>query len=114
MTAPLSLTIRQDIYAEFHQQRKTIGLATVYRSLRSLQLAGRVQARTLVNGEAVYSLATEEYHHITCLRCGISLPLEDCPIHELEQQLRQVKNFKIYYHTLEFFGLCSPCADRAI
>jgi Fur family transcriptional regulator, ferric uptake regulator len=102
----------QDLYAEFHHQRQTIGLATIYRSLRSLQLAGKVQVRT-VNSEAVYSLVTEDYHRLTCLQCGTSLRVEDCPVHELEQQLAKGKNFKIYYHTLEFFGLCSPCADRA-
>jgi Fur family transcriptional regulator, ferric uptake regulator len=101
----------QDLYAAFHHRNQMIGLATIYRSLRSLQLAGKVQVRT-VNGEAVYSLATEEYHCLTCLQCGTSLRLEDCPVHELEQQLEQGKKFKIYYHTLEFFGLCSPCAER--
>jgi Fur family transcriptional regulator, ferric uptake regulator len=102
----------QDIHAEFRRQHRMMGLATVYRSLRSLQLSGRVQARTLTSGESVYSLVREEHHHLTCLQCGTSLSIEDCPIHELEQQIGQVKNFKVYYHTLEFFGLCSPCADR--
>jgi Fur family transcriptional regulator, ferric uptake regulator len=104
----------QDIHAEFRRQHGMMGLATVYRSLRSLQLSGRVQARTLKTGESVYSLAREEHHHLTCLQCGISLPIENCPIQELEQQLEHIKNFKVYYHTLEFFGLCSPCANRPI
>ena len=49
---------------------------------------------------------------MTCLHCGQSLPINACPVAELEAQLRHSKAFKIYYHTLEFFGLCESCAHQ--
>jgi Fur family ferric uptake transcriptional regulator len=98
----------QDLYVELRNQNQGIGLATVYRSLEALKLRGVVQTRTF-DGESLYSLVQEDKHYLTCLQCGNSIPLEDCPVHELEAALRQSLPFKIYYHTLEFFGLCPPC-----
>jgi Fur family ferric uptake transcriptional regulator len=99
----------QELYIELRDRTQGMGLATVYRSLEALKLGGAVQARTLANGESLYSLIQEDKHHLTCLQCGTSIPIEDCPVHELEAQLHQSKHFEIYYHTLEFFGVCSPC-----
>lgn len=99
----------QEIYIELRSHDQGMGLATVYRALEALKLEGVVQARTLANGESLYSLVQSDKHHLTCLQCGASISIDDCPVHELEAQLRASKHFEIYYHTLEFFGLCSPC-----
>ncbi|MEX0267675.1 Fur family transcriptional regulator [Leptolyngbyaceae cyanobacterium UHCC 1019] len=99
----------QDLYIELRKRDLSMGLATVYRSLESLKLEGLVQARTIPNGESLYSLVQEDRHHLTCLQCGKSIPISECPIHDLEDQLYQSYQFKIYYHTLEFFGLCNAC-----
>jgi Fur family transcriptional regulator, ferric uptake regulator len=99
----------QDIYVELRSRNQTIGLATVYRALDALKLEGSVQVRTLGNGESLYSLVKEDRHHLTCLQCGASIPIEECPVHDLEDQLHQSYQFKIFYHTLEFFGLCTQC-----
>ncbi len=99
----------QDLYVELRNRKQSMGLATVYRSLESLKLEGLVQVRTLANGEALYSLTQQDRHHMTCLQCGISIPIHQCPVHDLETQLQTTHKFKIFYHTLEFFGLCSHC-----
>jgi Fur family transcriptional regulator, ferric uptake regulator len=99
----------QDIYLELRNRNETMGLATVYRSLEALKLEGVVQVRTLANGESLYSTLQEDRHHLTCLQCGLSLPIDECPVHQLETELNQSYQFKIYYHTLEFFGLCTQC-----
>jgi Fur family transcriptional regulator, ferric uptake regulator len=103
----------QELYIELRQQAQPMGLATVYRSLEALKLSGVVQARLLPNGETLYSLAQEDKHHLTCLQCGKSVPINACPVHDLETQLRQSQHFEIYYHTLEFFGLCQGCQVHA-
>ncbi|MEM9804424.1 MAG: Fur family transcriptional regulator [Cyanobacteria bacterium P01_D01_bin.56] len=99
----------QDLHSVIRQGGSRMGLATVYRALDSLKLEGTVQVRTLPNGESLYSLSHEDRHHLTCLRCGVSLPIEECPVHELEEHLNDSHHFRIFYHTLEFFGLCAKC-----
>jgi len=99
----------QNLYIEMRQDGLTMGLATVYRALDALKLEGAVQMRTLPSGEALYSLPQEDRHHLTCLQCGNTIAINECPVHDLEKQLHQAHRFKIFYHTLEFFGLCPQC-----
>ncbi len=100
----------QELYLKLRESEQSIGLATVYRGLDALKREGLVHVRTLPSGESMYSSMQQDEHHLTCVECGVSIPLEQCPVHHLESLLQQSHNFKIYYHTLEFFGLCENCA----
>ncbi|PZU98367.1 MAG: transcriptional repressor [Pseudanabaena sp.] len=102
----------QSIHSELRSSEKSIGLATVYRSLETLKLQGLIKALTLPNGETVYSVMPADKHHLNCLNCGKSLPIDCCPIHDLGNQLAKTHSFQIYYHTLEFFGLCDQCQTQ--
>ncbi|NER81557.1 MAG: transcriptional repressor [Leptolyngbya sp. SIO1D8] len=102
-------TSAQDLYIELRNHEYSVGLATVYRSLEALKLDGLVQVRTLPSGESLYSLSQEDRHHLTCLRCGNTIAIEECPVHALEEELHRTHKFRIFYHTLEFFGLCPIC-----
>ena len=100
----------QDLYVELRNRDQSMGLATVYSALEALKLEGLVQVRTLASGESLYSSVQRDQHHLTCLNCGESIPIDECPVHQLESELQDSHQFKIYYHTLEFFGLCDRCA----
>ena len=86
----------------------TMGLATVYRSLDALKLEGAVQMRTLPSGESVYSLPLEDRHHLTCLQCGNTIAIDECPVHELEEQLHKSHHFRIFLSTPWNFLACAP------
>lgn len=100
----------QDIYVELRSRDRGVGLATIYRALESLKLAGTIQCRALPTGESLYSCVQADRHHLTCLHCGQSIPIDECPVEQLERRLESLHQFKIYYHTLEFFGVCAECA----
>jgi Fur family transcriptional regulator, ferric uptake regulator len=106
----------QDLYLNLRQRKISMGLATVYRALESLKLEGAVQVRQLSSGESLYSLAQKDTHHLTCVRCGLSTTMAECPLHALnhgehgiEEHLTESHHFRVFYHTLEFFGLCEQC-----
>ena len=99
----------QELYIEMRNRDYNMGLATVYRSLEALKLQGELKVRKLANGESVYSSINKDRHHLTCLNCGTSITIEECPVHTLENQLEKSHHFKVYYHTLEFFGVCDRC-----
>ena len=87
-----------------------MGLATgLNRSLDALKLGGAVQMRTLpFLGESVYSLPLEDRHHLTCLQCGNTIAIDECPPRppSWKEQLHKSHHFPhFFYHTLEFFGL---------
>ncbi|NEP45661.1 MAG: transcriptional repressor [Okeania sp. SIO2H7] len=100
----------QELYLELRQSDRPMGLATVYRSLDALKREGVIQARTLARGESLYSCVQEDQHHLTCVECGTSIPINECPVSDLAIKLQNSYSFKIYYHTLEFFGVCDRCS----
>jgi Fur family transcriptional regulator, ferric uptake regulator len=102
----------QQIYTHLRQQGTALGLATIYRALETLKRHGLIQSRITESGEALYSSIQEDCHYLTCLQCGHSIPLEICPVRDITGYLQQAESFKIYYHTLEFFGLCNPCQSE--
>jgi Fur family ferric uptake transcriptional regulator len=102
----------QELYGIL-RERQAIGLATVYRALETLKLHGLIKSRVGANGKSLYSPVAPDQHYLTCLQCGQSFPLDHCPVQELEMHLQPSVPFKVYYHTLEFFGLCQPCAYQA-
>ncbi|ABG51206.1 MAG: Fur family transcriptional regulator [Trichodesmium sp. St16_bin4-tuft] len=99
----------QDIYLKLRRYDRPLGLATIYRSLDALKKEGVVIVRTLVNGESVYSCLQQDQYYLNCVKCGTSIPINKCPVYNLEDKLQQSYKFKIFYHTLEFFGLCERC-----
>lgn len=99
----------QELYAELRNRQENMGLATVYRSLEFLKLQGEVQVRTLPTGESLYSSIRDDRHHLTCINCGSSIVLDECPVRDLERHLEGEHQFKVFYHNLEFFGLCDRC-----
>ena len=100
---------------QLHRHLETatpMGLATVYRNLRLLQQRGLVRCRHLPTGEALYAPVEQDRHHLTCVDCGETRPLDHCPIHGLSVPQDTQKDFELLFHTLEFFGLCQSCRDR--
>lgn len=98
----------QTIYQQLRGEHK-IGLATVYRALEALKLQGKISGLTMPSGETLYSVTPVDQHHLNCLKCGRSFPLAMCPITALEQSIQEIQKFQVFYHTLEFFGLCADC-----
>ena len=95
------------------KQEDAMGLATVYRNLRQLQQRGLVRCRHLPNGEALYAPVERDRHHLTCVDCGKTRPLEHCPIDGLKVPAESKRDFDLLFHTLEFFGLCHDCRQRS-
>ena len=99
----------QDLYVQLRNTHKTLGLATVYRGLEVLRLQGLVQSRNSIEGESLYSLVQKHQHYFTCLQCSKSMTIDDCPVCKIETELTQKHSIKVFYHTLDFFGLCKFC-----
>jgi Fur family ferric uptake transcriptional regulator len=90
----------------------SMGLATVYRNLRQLQQRGLVRCRHLPTGEALYAPVDRDRHHLTCVDCGTTQVLDHCPIHGIDVPADSRGDFKLLFHTLEFFGFCSSCSPQ--
>lgn len=108
----------QDIYLELRGTEREVGLATVYRSLEALQALGRIQLIDVRDDKAqrgtqdYYLISTttkHSQHHLICLACKRVVPLDHCPVGDLETHLSHDHGFKISYHVLDFYGTCDSC-----
>ena len=102
----------QQLHKSLEGTPGAMGLATVYRNLRQLQQRGLVRCRHLPTGEALYAPVERDQHHLTCVDCGRTEPLDDCPIHDLVVPPEARADFDLLFHTLEFFGICSSCQKQ--
>ncbi|GAA5482316.1 Fur family transcriptional regulator [Haloferula sargassicola] len=87
--------------------------ATVFRLLQRLESHGLVRRLGLHERAAYFTLLIPDRHHdyLICTRCGsIEAIKAPCPVHALEDEIRESTGFRDLYHELEFFGTCPACA----
>lgn len=104
---PLSIVEIQQI---LHEKDEQMWLSTIYRVLDSFVSHHILNKINMLNDDAVfYELNLDQHvHYAICMKCRDVIELEHCPMDLFESQLQQ-KNFKIYGHRMEIFGLCEAC-----
>lgn len=88
---------------------KGLGIATVYRTIKSL-LAERFLIAVEIPGEpARYEVAGKDHHHhFLCKRCGRMFEVEGCP----KNLLAMVPSgFRLEGHDVLLYGACDKCRD---
>lgn len=87
--------------------------ATVFRLLKRLADHGIVRRLGLHERAAYFTLLIPGKHcdYLICTKCGsISEVDAPCPVHQLEDEIREKTGFRDLYHELEFFGVCPDCS----
>ncbi len=87
--------------------------ATVFRLLQRLAEHGIIRRLGLHERAAYFTLLMPGKHsdYLICTGCGsIESVKAPCPVHELEDEIREKTGFRDLYHELEFFGVCPKCA----
>lgn len=87
--------------------------ATVFRLLRRLTERGVVRRLGLHERAAYFTLLIPGRHsdYLICTSCGSITAIQaPCPVHQLEDEIREQTGFRNLYHELEFFGVCPDCA----
>jgi Fur family ferric uptake transcriptional regulator len=109
----------KDIYAALYRMYPGIGLTTVYRTLDLLVRMGLINKFTFGDGPSRYEYMSEDkkghHHHVVCSKCGKIIDYSDFLDDELElvnkteKHLSEKYNFKVFGHSIEFYGLCEKC-----
>jgi Fur family ferric uptake transcriptional regulator len=87
--------------------------ATVYRLLQRLTGHGILRRLGLHERAAYFTLLQPGKHsdYLICTGCGkIEAITAPCPVHDLEDEIREKTGYQGLYHELEFFGTCPKCA----
>lgn len=97
------------VYAEARKVIPDISLGTVYRNLGVLKEAGEIMELNYGSTYSRYDGNPANHYHCVCVNCGRIVDL-DMPLHqELEREAAAGGCGKIFYHRLEFYGLCPDC-----
>jgi Fur family ferric uptake transcriptional regulator len=99
----------QDLHAELG---RTVGLATVYRTLQGLVDAGQVDVFRRDSGEALFRLCNPvHHHHLVCERCGRVEEIDACEVEPWATEVARRRGFAITGHQADIFGRCAACQD---
>jgi len=105
------------IFEKVKQSCPSIGLVTVYRTLKLLtELNFICELHTTDNFPSYTAGTPQHHHHLVCSGCGkvvdfASPRLIEHEVAELEGRLSRENGFRIDKHLLEFTGLCEPCQE---
>ncbi len=101
----------QDVHARARELGSSIGLATVYRVLRTLVDADVLDLTFDEQGQARYCLRGEtHHHHATCRQCGRTVDFDDGELERAAQRAAQRLGFSDVRHLIEVSGVCRACA----
>ncbi|MBI4667350.1 MAG: transcriptional repressor [Nitrospinae bacterium] len=104
-----------ELHLKLRAGHPSIGLATVYRTLKILSAAGLAKERRFNDGLIRYEFAGPDgghHDHMVCLTCGRVEEFENEDIEELQRKVAGQHGFKMTDHRLEIYGHCAQCASR--
>lgn len=97
-----------ELWTIAQSQIPRLGMATVYRTLKSLVEEGRLVVVDVPSEPQRYELAgLGHHHHFHCRSCDRVFDVPGCGLHETPAQLPQ--GFKVEEHEVWLTGLCDQC-----
>lgn len=104
-----------DIAAQVSGSDRSVGRATVFRTLEVLEelnLIGRIHHPD--GGQGYVVCPQEHHHHAICSRCGLVVNLPGCPLgSEVEHKARSA-GIHLRGHRVELYGVCKDCLGEAV
>ncbi len=100
----------EEIYEEVKKRYPFVSLATVYRTVETLEQMGLAKKVCYWGSSARYDANTEEHHHLICVKCGAIRDLY------MDQELsipEELEGFKTEGYSVNVYGLCPDCRKES-
>ncbi|MFF7602653.1 Fur family transcriptional regulator [Streptomyces mirabilis] len=101
----------RELHATLTLEGTTVGLTTVYRTLRALEQGGRVDVVRERTGERLYRPRPTDghRHYLVCRRCGLSRTVDADAVERWADNVAAATGFAEVEHTVELTGICEQC-----
>lgn len=101
----------EDLFSDLKASHHSIGLATIYRTLKVLKEAGVLEEHSFIEGKSLFELSFPDCHHdhLVCLSCQKVIEFLDEKIEERQKEIAVKNNFTLAKHTMNLFGFCQSC-----
>lgn len=98
----------KEVYEYVKATFPNVSYDTIYRTLATLLEQNIIEHMEFSDDAAKYRLKChdEHHHHLVCIGCGSTFPLDACPMDIMEDKIR---TFKVVNHRFEIYGYCSKC-----
>jgi Fur family transcriptional regulator, ferric uptake regulator len=104
---PLSV---QEIFKSAQNDAASLGIATVYRNLKTLQIEGLIVQVDLPGQPSRWEIAPEaHHHHFLCRTCDKLFEIQGCP-----ENLKHLlpKGYTLEEHDILLRGQCDSCTRK--
>lgn len=104
----------EELYAKVKRRDKSVGQATVYRTLKLLNESGLIEPLDFADGVTRYELSYGEDHHdhLICDKCGKNIEILDEVIEKRQEELASEHGFTLLRHKMYLYGICADCKNK--
>lgn len=101
----------EQLYEILKRTDKSIGHATVYRTLKLLTEAGIARELNFGEGSVRYEPDTDNSHHdhLVCVKCGDNVEFFSEEIEKLQHEIAEKHGFELVDHSMNLYGTCAKC-----
>ena len=103
-----------EIHNKLVEHNESIGLATVYRVLTQLELAGLIQKNQFNDNQSSYEIKKQHHDHLICTKCGKIIEFMNDDLETLQEEISEKYQFRLDSHVMTLFGVCRDgnCQDK--
>ena len=95
-----------EIHNKLVNHNESIGLATVYRVLTQLELAGLIQKNQFSDNQSSYEIKKQHHDHLICTKCGKIIEFVNDDLEMLQEKISDKYQFTLDSHVMTLFGVC--------
>ncbi|MFN0138521.1 MAG: Fur family transcriptional regulator [Pyrinomonadaceae bacterium] len=105
----------EDLYSIVQKKDPTVGLTTIYRTLKLLTEAGLAREVRFGDNKTYYEhhYNHEHHDHMICTHCGKVIEFFSPDIESLQDQMADKFGFRPTHHSLRLWGICADCERHA-
>jgi len=106
----------EDLYRLVNVHDPSVGITTVYRTLKLLTEAGLAREVRFGDNKTYYEHHYDQEHHdhMICTECGRVIEFYSPEIESLQDQMAEKFSFRPTHHSLRLWGVCSQCQRRKV
>jgi len=98
------------VHERVQERGESVGLSTVYRTLRALAAFGALDSMRAENGELLYRACSGgHHHHLVCRNCGWTVEILMPGLEREARRAAERHGYRDLRPVLDAFGLCPAC-----
>ena len=103
----------EQIHLKLVNDNESIGLATVYRVLTQLEMAGLISKNQFSETEHSYEIKKSHHDHMICTSCGGIIEFVNADLEKLQEKMANKFDFTLTSHVMTLFGVCKDCNKKS-